>query len=749
LRALAALATLSVLAMSLTMCSAGDKDPPPTISGDSSISIRASEYRVLANGTSVDVTIVAKTPDNTNGDGQVLVQVTNGSLNGGSTSTTVTLTNGEAKVKWACDAAITPACRGRQKASATWNGATRDTEVEFYEVDASVDAATDASADAPIESGSNDAGTDVVLIGTLTVTASKPKIFVGSADYALLTASLKLPDGGPLTNEPLEFSTDIGRLGDSPDAGMNTTASVVTNATGTAQIRLMDTNVVGNATVTVTRPATAQSAQTAVAISAAQTISHVATKCGGLACTIIGVRKSGFNEQASVTFRVVDAQSAPVPGVTVAFTIPSPPTGTYVNAAAITDSQGIATATVYAGDIIGSFLVNATVSSPTGELSTPSPTIGIRGAIPTNKGFTFQCTRVNINAFDSPTPPLPVTTTCSVKLVDRFNNAVGTGTAVNFKSEAGTLPNSQATTAYVPGGANSAEGTASVPFSTSGNYPPLDVPPLSALVGQYPNNRSTEPSRSDGLLVRNPRDGLVTLLAYVQGEEWFSDDNNNGNWDSGEQFIDQGEPLLDTNDNGMFDPGEFYLDVNGNQQWDGPNGVRDSNTTVWAETRLLYTDGPFGPTSEIVPNSPFVLAPGETISLSGFFADLNRNYVSREAFTLSLEFTSPRSLTSLITQNLVDDYGFPIDRRLVSRGTGTAMTDPEGACLPSTAVCKYKTIFTAWPGPTSGLGHVTATFSNPSATSPNGGATTCRMKLTGGASTATLEVSGSAGPIPP
>jgi hypothetical protein len=109
-------------------------------------------------------------------------------------------------------------------------------------------------------------------------------------------------------------------------------------------------------------------------------------------------------------------------------------------------------------------------------------------------------------------------------------------------------------------------------------------------------------------ITHNPRDGLVTVIAYAQGEEGFFDGSNgcpaDGKYNPplsagcplGEKFVDLGEPFVDIDDDGerdsiangdLFD--EPYIDVNNNGIWDGPNGAWDANTTIWAETRILYT----------------------------------------------------------------------------------------------------------------------------------------------------------------
>ena len=739
LRALAALASISVLGVSLTMCGGGDSTKKAAVvEGIAKITVSASPDKVPADGTATDVTVLAVQEDGTNGAGQVSLQVTNGTLNGAAGATTLDLASGRGTAKWTCDAAQKSACKGTQTVTATWNGKTATATVEFTGGATGDAGPGDAGPGdgGPADGGPTDGGADAQT-AALTLAASKAKIYIGTNDYATLTATVKRPDGGLVANESVSFTTDNGLLSDTLDGGLDASFAATTAANGTAQVILRDNSVAGNATVVVTRNATSQTAQTVVAIAAAQTLTYDATKCKNVACTIMGVQHSGFNEQAQVSFKVVDAQNNPVPGMLVTFAIPSPPQGTQVTASATTDAQGIAVATVTSGPAIGSFIVNASVSTPSGVLTTPSPTIGIRGAIPVNKGFTFSCRRVNLNAFDAPVPPNLLTTQCDLTLVDRYGNRVGTGTSVNFKTEAGTLPNSVATQAYVAGGANNSEGQATVQFSTAGNLPE-DVAPLPALVGQYPNDRKLEPSWADGLITRNPRDGMVTLLAYVQGEEYFGDTNANGKWDSGEQFHDQGEPFVDADDSGAWNAGEVYLDVNGNNAWDGPNGVWDATATVWAEARILYTDKATAGNSFISPSNFGTLAAGATQNFSAYFLDFNKNYVSAlTPTTLALAFTSPRTLTTAVTQGFVDDYGFPVIALDVASGGG--------ACAGATPICVHRTFFTKWPGDAAESA-VAASFSNPATASPPCGATTCTIKATAGVSTLPLNATGTAGP---
>ncbi len=428
----------------------------------------------------------------------------------------------------------------------------------------------------------------------------------------------------------------------------------------------------------------------------ADTISWVSTRCGATNCSIMGLKTSGFNEQAIVSFKAVDANGNPVSGIPVSFRIDNPPTGTTVSASGLTDALGIATATVQSGTSVGAFIVKASITIKGNViLEVDSPTIGVRGAKPTNKGFSLVCTPVNIAAYWSPAPPRLMSVDCKVRVVDRFNNPVGTGTTVNFKSEAGTIPASLGSKLYDPLTTNTDEGTATVTFSTQGTFPPQATDPLTADAAQYPNARPVEPSRQDGLVVRNPRDGLVTLIAYTRGEEYFDDTNNNGTWDTGEQFVDEGEPFVDSNDNGVWDAGEFYVDESADGQWNGPNGKWDVNKNIWTEARLLYTDFP-SLAASAWENTPIVVAKGAYVTDKFTILDLNMNRISSE-FVFASGTAPPRgSIVQFLPAGLPDTYGMDIERSLVD---ATSL----GECKSSTSRCKFRTVFKAWATGNTGL----------------------------------------------
>lgn len=112
-----------------------------------------------------------------------------------------------------------------------------------------------------------------------------------------------------------------------------------------------------------------------------------------------------------------------------------------------------------------------------------------------------------------------------------------------------------------------------------------------------------DPSDLAGLQTRNPRDGLVTLIAVTAGEELLTKDlNQNGLCDDGDRFLDMGEPFIDRNDNGLYDDGEYFLDLDQNLTWTGPSdgskrayyetsGCENwsKNTQIWKQTKFMMT----------------------------------------------------------------------------------------------------------------------------------------------------------------
>ena len=458
-------------------------------------------------------------------------------------------------------------------------------------------------------------------------------------------------------------------------------------------------------------------------------ITHVSTICGTIACGIMGIQKSGFQELADVAFVVKDSAGKPVSGVPVTFELEGPPAGTVFLGDATTDGgagagsstvtiktdkDGKAAARVQSGVTLGVFVVKASVNA---TLQAKSPAIGVRGVTPANRGFTLQCAIKTLGAYTIALPPRPLKTACTVTLIDRFNNPVGKPTTINLKVEAGAIPSSVQSTPFTATGANPEEGKATVEFSTVGTFPAVDVP---AMAGEP---SATSPCPTAAPCTLNQRDGLVTILAYVAGEEAFDDNNSNGQWDPGENFVDQGEPFVDSNDNNQWDPGEFYADVApSNNKYDPPNMVWDKQTTIWTTTYILYSGFM---TRSVIEDNPTTVALNTIKQVKAYFSDDRFNRPQIEPATaFSFSRVGVRGNATPVFQPVLDGYGFELTRALYDAA------NPTVGCSAGVARCEWLTKFTF--GPTHYLG-VTATLTG--STAAGGAGAGVAQELTFGATT--------------
>ncbi len=515
----------------------------------------------------------------------------------------------------------------------------------------------------------------------VTVMASRSPIYLGINDAPPITALL-LTNGMPAGNQPLAVTTSLGELS-LPDGGAFANPGT-TGPTGALELTLRPTGTAGTATVTATDPSSGRNGSTAVAIREITTVTYVSMTCGGAACSIMGIAGSGFNTTASLRFRVTDSATQPVAGVPVAFSTETAATTIVVQPSGVTDSSGFVDVSVVAGVNTGTFVVTAQVLP---GISSPSPTIGVRGAKPTSQGISMNCTPVNLAAYRAASFPLNLPSTCVVTLTDRRNNPVGTGKIVEFASEAGNIPATATALAYsVMMPTNPNEGKATNTFSTPG-FPAKEVEPLGAAT-QYPVNRAAEPSRAVDSLVLNPRDGLVTIVAFTDGEEHFTDVNNNGTWDPGEPFVDIGEPFVDTNDNDIFDGEDIPIsagDVNGNGVWDGPNGHWDANTKVWTKAWVLYTDSALVASTS---QSSFNVPKGGEVSWEVFARDPRLNRMEGGTTLPASRTGNKGSFNFASIGTLLDGYGFDVTYPLLNAaGTGPCGGAP---------ICAYHTRFTTW-----------------------------------------------------
>ena len=184
-----------------------------------------------------------------------------------------------------------------------------------------------------------------------------------------------------------------------------------------------------------------------------------------------------------------------------------------------TDSSGKVAQPVYSGSVPTNVIVNATLLTPSVPATSPptlvatniktdSSVLAIASGRPVQSRLSLAVEKFAIEGYNVD----GTTTSVTLNLSDRNGNPVPDGTVVNFVTEAGVMIPPTCATGTVAGNS-----TCTVTIRSQGTRPGLITTPTPT-----------------------PASGLVTILAYVAGEEDFTDSNGNNVYDNGEPFTDLG-----------------------------------------------------------------------------------------------------------------------------------------------------------------------------------------------------------------
>ncbi len=319
-----------------------------------------------------------------------------------------------------------------------------------------------------------------------------------------------------------------------------------------------------------------------------------------------GISYSDLPEVTAVTFLVKDEYNNPASGKKVFFSLSNPSVNATLSGIenangeieVTTNADGKATAFVNSGTSHGLVSVLAEITrksygvgeddielADTDRIRTQSFGISITTGLPVQPSFTMVADKYNPRGWNSLGEEVKV----SVNLNDRFQNPVPDGTRVNFIADGGKVESSCETS----------NGTCSVVWTSAKPLPGFskDNDPLAK---QKSNERNldgskqlhpTNDSNSDFYFNRVPgqdsvhlcgdgspaqdasaicdqyrlvdedsawnggRSGVVTILAYTQGEVGFTDgvgNEGNGRFDDGESFSPMPEAFLDANEDGVY-----------------------------------------------------------------------------------------------------------------------------------------------------------------------------------------------------
>jgi len=348
-------------------------------------------------------------------------------------------------------------------------------------------------------------------------------------------------------------------------------ASPVTSSSGTFNTTYKAAGCSGNDTITAT------TVVNGTTLTATGTINVSAASLGSLQFTspvtqtTIGLKGTGQNETATVTFTVFDANGNPVPNQVVNFSLSTSVGGLALTpASATSNSSGVVDTIVSSGTVHTTVRVIATATKADGTtLTSQSNQITVSTGFPTENGMSISATKLNLQGddFDGNT------STITARLSDRYNNPVPDGTAVSFTTECGQV-DPQCTTS---------DGTCTVNFTTQN---PRTGQLAAVGTNVYKDNSCT--SDSSGNVSNNVgcNDHRCTVLATAIGEESFNDCNGTGQYVSkdnssnnptqcpnGDFFVSLPEAFLDSNEDNIFE-GDFetYLDFNQNGKYDAASG---------------------------------------------------------------------------------------------------------------------------------------------------------------------------------
>lgn len=236
-------------------------------------------------------------------------------------------------------------------------------------------------------------------------------------------------------------------------------------------------------------------------------------------------------ESSTVSFKVLDKSGNPMPSRVVEFSLSHPLAGVELSQPSVaSNAEGIASVQLQSGTAHGSVSVIAELAD-SDNIRTMSDSISVTTGLPTQKSMSLSVSKNNPRGWDMDGTPVTIT----ARVTDQYGNWVPDDTNITFVAEGGSIE-SQCTTK---------DGSCEVEW-TSQEY--------------------------------RPEDGIVTILARMEGVAYFQDLNQNGKFDvfnppleidlggeikevSHEPYETYGEAFLDANGDEEYNPHDFYQPV--------------------------------------------------------------------------------------------------------------------------------------------------------------------------------------------
>ena len=340
----------------------------------------------------------------------------------------------------------------------------------------------------------------------------------------LITAELRNSIGDLITTPTVvNFSSPCAI------AGETELDSEVTSVNGTAEATYRPTGCAGSDEITATvSTATTELTATAIVVIAsapAASLQFISATPADIA--VKGAGGADRQDFSILLFRVVDSLGSAVSAQEIEFSLQTLTGGVnfgfdsdtnqlITSTSALSDEDGEVRVTVFSGNTPAVVVVIAEFSEGTTVITEPSNELTISAAPPVQGSMDISFESLNPNSYHISGIENRVT----VSAADRYSNHIPDGTAVFFTTEGGTIDPSCLTL----------DGRCSVIW------------------------RSQDPRGPANPDVEEDRNGRITVLAYMGGEEKFVDENSDGLFNNdginSEVFYNIGEAFIDFDENG-------------------------------------------------------------------------------------------------------------------------------------------------------------------------------------------------------
>ena len=308
----------------------------------------------------------------------------------------------------------------------------------------------------------------------------------------------------------------------SASCGSFSPATASTNGSGLASTTYQSSATCSGAVVLTAQATGAQAVTVPITVTAATPANVVYTSASN-PLLVVSSATNG-NRQSIIKFQALNSSGTGISGQVLNINLESAALASGVTfsvggfattsiQSVTTDASGFAEVTVSSGSLPTPLIVTASLASNAAIKATSSG-ISVTSGKPTQNAASLSASKLSIEGYSHD----GVQTVLTMRVADRQGNPVPAGAVVNFVTGFGLVNPGSCTT--------DASSSCNVTYSSQG------------AVRGYNNT------------------GRVAILAYMDGEESFTDLNGDNVWQAGEPFFDMGTVFRDDNQNSAADATE-------------------------------------------------------------------------------------------------------------------------------------------------------------------------------------------------